>query len=229
MTPTLGKQLAFPIANVWFIALILLSGNARAQQSRITQRIDDAERVTMRDNVHPKATPANDRGRVAPTLKLSYVTLNLEQSSSQKAALDSLLADQQNPSSPNYHRWITPEQYADRFGVSAGDMSRLTEWLRGAGLNIAGVARGRSWIAASGEAAQIEAAFATELHQYAVDGKIHFANASNPSVPAAFGGVVSSIRGLNDFRMKPRIQRPKYNSTSGGKSLSRPERSGHDL
>ena len=72
----------------------------------------------------PKATAENDQGRVAPTLQLSYVTLTFTPSASQKAELTQLLADQQNPNSPNYHRWLTPEEYADRFGVTQDDMTQ---------------------------------------------------------------------------------------------------------
>jgi uncharacterized protein (TIGR03437 family) len=194
-------------------AVLLISGAANAQQSRITKPIDNAQRFTLSGHVHPKATAANDRGRVAPSLKLSYVTLTLTQSDAQKADLKNLLAEQQNPSSPNYHRWLTPAEYADRFGVSPQDMSQITQWLQSQGLSIVNVAQGRNWIAVSGSAAQIETAFATEIHQYLVDGETHFANATNPSVPAAVGGMVLSIRGLDDFRMKPRIK-PKF--TSGG-------------
>src|SRR5580658_7938240 len=107
------------------IALLAIAGVALAQQT---------QRVTLTGHVNPRATPANDRGRVAPTLKLSYVTLTLAPSAAQKADLANLLAEQQNPSSPNYHRWLTPAQYADRFGVSQEDMSQITQWLRGQGL-----------------------------------------------------------------------------------------------
>jgi len=202
------------------IALFAICGVAGAQQSRINQPIDSTQRVTLRGHIHPKATPENDRGRVAPSLKLSYVTLTLAQSDAQKADLANLLAEQQNPSSPNYHRWLTPGQFADRFGASPEDVSKITQWLRGQGFTIAGVAQGLDWIAVSGEAAQVEAAFATEIHQYAVDGETHFANATEPSVPAAIGGIVLSIRGLNDFRMKPRVQKPKYTSAHGNHYLA---------
>ena len=212
------KQLAH--ARFWIYGgLLVICGAASAQQRRITNPIDNSQRVTLAGHIHPKATPANDRGRVAPSLKLSYVTLTLTQSDAQKADLKNLLAEQQNPSSPNYHRWLTPAQYADRFGVSAEDVSKITQWLQGQGLAVVNVAQGRNWITVSGSAAQIEAAFATEIHQYAVDGETHFANATNPSVPAAIGGIVLSIRGLNDFRMKPHIQKPKYTSAHGNHYL----------
>ncbi|MGA2715689.1 MAG: protease pro-enzyme activation domain-containing protein [Bryobacteraceae bacterium] len=205
-------------------ALILfcaLAGFASAQQSRITRSLDNTQRTTLAGHLHPKATAANDQGRVAPTLKL-YVTLEFTQSASQKADLTQLLADQQNPNSPNYHRWLTPEQYADRFGMSPDDITKITSWLQGQGLTIANVARGRNWVAVSGSAVQFEAAFQTEIHQYQVNGEQHFANATEPSVPTAMGAVVMSIRGLNDFRMKPLLARPRYNSGDicGGNCLA---------
>jgi subtilase family serine protease len=93
-------------------------------------------------------------------------------------------------------------------------MSQITQWLQSQGLSIVNVAQGRNWVAVSGSAAQIETAFTTEIHQYVVDGETHFANATNPSIPAAIGGMVLSIRGLNDFRMKPR-SKAKFTSGSG--------------
>ena len=152
-------------------------------------------------------------------MQLSWVTLTFTQSADQQADLKNLLAGQQNPSSPDYHRWLTPAQYADRFGVSPSDIARIEQWLRSQGLAIAAIAQGRSWIAVNGSAAQFESAFGTEIHQYAADGKTHFANATNPSVPAAIAGLILSIRGLDDFRLKPHAMKPKYTSGSGNHYL----------
>src|ERR1700733_1768023 len=145
--------------------LCSLAGFANAQQNRINRPVNPAERFTLTGHIHPHATAANDRGRVAASLQLSYVTLTFTRSPSQEADLQKLLADQQNPQSPSYHRWLTPEEYADRFGVSPGDLDKITSWLRSQGLTIANVARGRSWVAVYASAAQVEAAFQTEIHQ----------------------------------------------------------------
>jgi uncharacterized protein (TIGR03437 family) len=180
-------------------------------QPRITQPIDNRQRVALAGNIHPKALAAAqagyDQGQVAPSLELPYVTLMLTPSASQQAALQKLLEEQQTPGSPNYHQWLTPEQYGQLFGVSDTDLSKITDWVQQQGLQVVSVARGRSWIAVSGTAAQVDGAFQTEIHNYLVDGETHFANASAPSVPAAFGSVVQGIRGLNDFRLKPRSHR----------------------
>jgi uncharacterized protein (TIGR03437 family) len=181
-----------------------LTGVVNAQQSRISKAIDNQQRVTLSGHMHPKARPEDDQGRVSPSLQIPYVTLVLKQSESQHADLVQLLQEQQTPGSANYHRWLTPEQYAERFGASTDDLNKITAWLQSQGLTIAAVARGRNWIAVNGEAAKIESAFQTEIHEYVSGGEKHFANASEPSVPAALAGVVGSIRGLNDFRMHAR-------------------------
>ncbi|MDP9053765.1 MAG: protease pro-enzyme activation domain-containing protein [Acidobacteriota bacterium] len=206
-------------------ALLLVNSGAAQQRGRITGRIDGAQRVTLHGHIHPRATAENDVGRVAPEFKVSYVTIALSKTAAQQADLESLLAEQQNPQSPNYHRWLTPGEYADRFGASSDDLNQMTEWLRGQGLTIADVAQGRDWIAVSGDAAHIENVFGTELRAYAVDGATHFANASEPSVPAALGNVVLSIRGLHDFRLrpanlKPHAASPHYTSSHGNHYLA---------
>jgi uncharacterized protein (TIGR03437 family) len=199
-------------AGALLVLFYTLAGAANAQQNRIT----------LRGHMHPKATSVNDRGRVSGSLQLSFVTLTLTQTSAQQRDLDELLLEQQTPGSPNYHRWLTPEEYADRFGVTPDSLTKIRGWLEGQGLTIANVARGRNWIAVNGSAAQIEAAFQTELHTYVAGGETHFANALDPSVPAAFGNMVKSVRGLHDFRMKPSLSRrkPLFTSPKGNHYLA---------
>src|SRR5689334_10928357 len=102
--------LCFPFACLQFVPSAL----GAPQVSRITRPIDNRQRVSLKGHVHPNALPENDQGRVDASLTLPYVTLMLKPSADQQAALEQLLAQQQDPASPNYHRWLTPEQYADR-------------------------------------------------------------------------------------------------------------------
>jgi uncharacterized protein (TIGR03437 family) len=196
------------------VGTLLCSISAVAQTSRIAQAVDNSKRTELTGHLHPKAQAGADQGRVTPSLEMSYITLTLAPSASQQADLDKLLGGQQTKGSPDYQKWLTPEEYAQRFGVSDADIAKITQWLQGQGLKVLSVARAKNYIAASGNAAQVEAAFQTEIHTYLVDGETHYANATEPSVPAAFGSVVTSIRGLNDFRLKARA-RPKYTSARG--------------
>ena len=174
-----------------------------AQPDRIAAPIDNNQTVVLKGSVHPKAKPQYDRGRVDPSMKLPFITLLIQPSVDQQAALKQLLAEQQDPSSPNYHKWLTPQQFGQRFGLNSADVAKITRWLRSQGFSIAQVARGRDWIAFSGTVAQVQRAFHTELHRYNVDGEERFANATEPSIPKALEGIVAGFRGLNNFRLEP--------------------------
>jgi subtilase family serine protease len=125
-----------------------------------------------------------------------------------------LLAAQRDPSSPSFHNWLTPEQYADRFGLSTTDLARVTAWLRSAGFTVEYTARGRDWIAFSGTAAQVEAALHTSVHRYAIGGETHFAVATEPVIPSELKPLVATILGLNDFYPKSMLK-PAFTSPSG--------------
>jgi subtilase family serine protease len=136
-------------------------------------------------------------------MKLPFVTLLIQPTAHQLAELKQLLAEQQDPSSPNYHNWLTPEQFGQRFGLSSGDATQITNWLRSQGFRIAQVARGRDWIAFSGTVAQVQHTFHTELRRYRLDGEERFANSTDPTIPKALNGIVMGFRGLNNFRLEP--------------------------
>ena len=134
-----------------------------------------------------------------PATPITYATLYLQPG----RGLEAFLTDQQTPSSPNYHRWLTPEQFGDRFGLTPNDLGKITGWLKSAGFTVHDVARGRHWITFSGTAGQAEQTFHTEIHRFAVNGESHYANTTNISVPAALAGVIAGVGGLDDFRLQP--------------------------
>jgi subtilase family serine protease len=144
-----------------------------------------------------------DTGRLASGAKLQGVSIYFNRSQSQQADLMTLIAAQQNPASPYYHQWLTPEQYAARFGMSDADIAKVQSWLEQQGFSIDSVDRGKTAIRFSGTASQVESAFATEMHTYTVKTskgtENHFAPSTALSVPAALAGVVLGIRNLDDF------------------------------
>jgi subtilase family serine protease len=174
-----------------------------AQPDRIVAPIDGTKTVVLKGNVHPKALPQYDQGPVEPSMRLPYITMVMKPTANQQADLKRFLKEQQEPSSPNYRKGLTPEQYADRFGLSQTDIGAITKWLLSQGFAIVQVARGRDWIAFAGTADLVNKVFRTEIHTYQVEEDMHYANASDPSIPIALFGVVVGLRGLNDFRMKP--------------------------
>jgi len=201
--------------NHLFFFVLLLSGNAVAAADRIVTPVDPLQTVVLKGQIDPRAQAQYDLGPVDPSTPLGYVTLLLKPAD----GLGTFLQDQQNPASANYHRWLTPEQFADRFGLTRGDIAKLTAWLESQGLKVNDIARGRHWITFSGSADQVSRAFQTEIHRYLVNGASHFANSTALSIPAAFANVVSAVSGLNDFRLQSMaLQAMPVPALTGGNS-----------
>jgi subtilase family serine protease len=201
----------------WKFVLPLLASSLcfAAQPDRITAPIDSTQMVPLKGNVHRLAQPQYDQGPVEDSFQFSYVTLVMAPSPSQQASLNQLLAQQQDRSSPNFHKWLSPAQYAGRFGLSQNDVSKITTWLTSQGLQIVTVGGGRNSIVISGTASQIQSAFKTEIHRYNINGEKHIANSVPPSVPSALSGVITAVRGLTDFRPKPMYVRPVRHVKNG--------------
>jgi len=173
-----------------------------AQSDRIAGQVDATHLLKATGNVNPQAKPGSDQGPVDPATKLNYIQLMLKPSPAQQTELNQLLLDQQKRGSPNFRKWLTPEQYAERFGVSQADLAKITGWMQSQGFDIITVGRGRRFIAFNATAQQIQSALKTEIHQYRVNGEPHFANATDPSVPAAIQPLVLGFTGLDDFQPK---------------------------
>ena len=87
---------------LFLIAIVSLPVYASAQRI-----IDDNDRIVLPKNVHPNARAEYDAGSADGSLLMERMILTLRRSADKQVALAQLLADQQNPASPNYHRWLT--------------------------------------------------------------------------------------------------------------------------
>lgn len=198
--------------------------------SRIKQAIDDRDTIELRGSVHPMLRKATDQGRMDGATRLEGVSLIFKRTAEQDAAAEKFLEDVQNPNSPSYHKWLTPEQYADRFGLSTSDLDKVTSWLQSQGFTVNRIARGRTQLWFSGAVSQIETVFRTEMHHFTVKGEPHFANSVEPSVPSALGEVLLGVHGLSNFRPRARVTRRTISKselqahfTSGGSNFVTPD------
>ncbi|RAQ97108.1 protease pro-enzyme activation domain-containing protein [Thermogemmatispora tikiterensis] len=127
------------------------------------------------------------------TLQLS-IALQLRN----EAQLDALLAAQNDPQSPLYHHYLTPQQFTEQFGPTPETVNRVVAYLRSQGLRVNGVSPNRTLISASGSVSQIEQAFAITLADYQVGNRTVYAPTNEPSVPAQLGGLILNIAGLDN-------------------------------
>lgn len=187
-------------------ALAAASAHAQTPALRIGSEISSAQMTPLKGSLHPMAQPAFDSGRMPSNLPLHGVTVYFQRSPAQQADLAALIAAQQNPASPLYHQWLTPDQFAARFGMAPADLDKVQSWLQQQGFSIDSVARSRNAIHFSGTVAQVEQAFRTEMHYYTVNGQKNFAPATQLSIPAALSGIVLNVGNLDTFRPRAQYQ-----------------------
>jgi len=204
-----GSAAQSALASVFILVATLSASAQRSSRvpARVNQAVDPEKLVTLQGNVHPLARPQYDQGLAPDSLALPRMLLVLQRSADQETALRQVLVNQQVKSSPGFHQWLTPRQFGQQFGPADADIQAVTDWLASEGFQVNRVSNGRTVIEFSGTAGLVRQAFHTEIHQYMVNGESHWANSSNPQIPAALAPVVAGINSLNDFPRKPQSLR----------------------
>lgn len=159
----------------------------------------DASRISRIRNVHPSTARATRIAPAEPDTMIENLVLHLETTPEQKAELEDLIEQQSDPASPNFHKYLTPQEFAERFGVGAAELTAVTTWLKSQGLRVDQVTAGNRSILFSGTTEQVARAFQTEMKRFTVDGVEHLANATEPKIPQEIAGTVGGILRLHDF------------------------------
>ena len=190
----MNRKLGFASA---FTLVVLFSS-----VSAVFAQVDAPGRGHAR-NVRPEARPENDRGRVGDSLPMQHMLLQLKRSPEREASLQQFIEAVETKGNPNFHRWLTPQEFGARYGVAPADLDAVTAWLRSQGFQVNVVYPNGMLIDFSGTAGQVRRAFQTEIHYFAAKNELHIANMSEPRIPAALAFVISGVVSLHDFRPHP--------------------------
>lgn len=193
------------------IFLLVLSASAAtprqdAAADRVVSRVDRTRRVSIPGRPPAWANPQTDAGALPEDFTIRHAAIVLARSPERQRAFENLLRRQQEPGSSDYHRWLTPVEVGERFGVSTNDIAAVTGWLASEGLHVESVSNSRVRIAFGGTAAAVGGAFGARMHQYAVGGERRFSIASEPSIPAALAPVVRAVSGLYTVKLNPMLR-----------------------
>lgn len=186
-------------------SLLVVSAVAQVSATKplIVDKIDESNLVTLKGNTPPPAIAANDRGRVSPGMAMSGLILTLRRSPEQQTAFDAFVASQYDATSPNFHRWLEPEEVGEKFGPALADIATVSSWLTSHGLSVEAVSKDRMTVRFSGTAGRVEETFHTEIHNLVVKGEPHIANMSDPQIPMALETVVLGPKALHNFVPRP--------------------------
>jgi Pro-kumamolisin, activation domain len=177
--------------------LTFSAGGASAQtqpvRARITEAVDETNRVQLRGNVHPLARPEFDQGVVADSQPMNRMLLLLQRSPEQQAALSALMEEQLTKGTPSYHKWLTPEDFGKKFGPADADIQTVTDWLTRQGFQGIKVGAGRTAIELSGNVGQVRNAFHTEIHRFNARGEEHIANTCSADAGGRGGSLAAQF------------------------------------
>ena len=124
--------------------------------------------------------------------------------------LSELVRHQYRTGDPQFHHFLTPADFASRFGPTAQDYAAVAAYARSQGLSVTGTSPGRTLLGVSGPAARVEAAFGVQMSRYRLaEGREVFANAAAPVLPRSIAVRLAGIAGLNNIaRMHPHLMHP---------------------
>src|ERR1700679_1228722 len=135
-----------------------------AVPDRVVAAVSNSNYVAIAQTVNPKVKLGTDMGAAPANTRLTGMSIRFNMTDAQAAALDQLLANQQNPSSPQFRQWLTPAQFAAQFGLSSSDLAKVSAWLTSQGFTVTAVANGGTFIMFDGTVAQAQTAFQTSIH-----------------------------------------------------------------
>jgi subtilase family serine protease len=190
------------------LAAVLCGVCTVAAAEQLSKQVDENSLTRLQGNTSRAARPEFDRGRVPDSLPQDHILMMLRRSEPKEQELQQFMSRQYDPHSPDFHRWLTPQQFGERFGPATPDIGKITRWLTQHGFRLNNVPASGLFVDFSGTAGQVAQAFHTEIHYYRVNGQDHYANASDPYVPVALAPLVAGFRALNDFHPRPLFRQP---------------------
>ena len=157
--------------------------------SRVSQADDDA---TLSGNHPVEAESFRQLGAPNPDLPLR---MRIQFKLRNRKGLESLLKEQQNPASPNYHKWLTSEEFVKRFGPTNAQVKAVARWLTGEGFTLS--RQSSDSIEFTGPVRQTEQTFRLRIAKFG-DGSV-FANTTDPIIPRRFEAVIGGISGMDNM------------------------------
>lgn len=114
-----------------------------------------------------------------------------------QAALDTFVSSLADPTSANFRKFITPQQFAASYGQTPAAVAQVVAYLKSKGFVVTEVHANQLLITVQGTNAQVAAAFGTTVHNYSLLGETYQAPATAAVIPTAISSIATVVTGLN--------------------------------
>jgi subtilase family serine protease len=152
------------------------------------------------------AGPANQR-TLGPEDETKQITVTVWLSLHNKAALDARVQDMYDKSSPNYHHFLTRDEYKAQFAPSADDAAKVRDFLAAHNMKVTSIDKNNHFVMAQGRIGDAQAAFNTQVNRVMVKGEVRRATATEPSVTGDAAPLVATVQGLSDLEYQAYARR----------------------
>jgi subtilase family serine protease len=186
-----------------------LAAIGTTEAPRVTQAVSNSRLVTIANTHLAFVDQATSSTPLDESITMQHMQLVLKPSAQRETSLQALIASQHDPASPQFHHWMTPQQFGEAFGVVDSDIAAVASWLSAQGFTVNNVYPNKAQIDFTGTVAQVNQAFHTQENIYTVGNVKHFANAGDISVPSALQPVIAGVMGVNDVRPKAQLEKPR--------------------
>jgi subtilase family serine protease len=180
-----GKLRSIP-----FLALLLCVAAAS------TLSAEDVSRHTISSSKYAFVSTAKDLGAVSAS---KPITVYLWLQAHNVDSLKELVEQQYDPTSANYHNWLTTDQFNSLFAPSKDEVATVSGFLTAHNLAVSSVGEHNLYVKARGSVADVQHAFNVHIHQFDVRGHVYRANTTAPSIEGPAGTLVSRVGGLSDY------------------------------
>jgi subtilase family serine protease len=161
--------------------------------------------VTITQNTPGFIKNAKDLGPVDPASTIT-VTAWLKLHNERQLAL--LAKQQLTKGNPNFHKWISQDQFNAQFSPTANEVKSVQNWLNAHKLSTVEVAENNFYVKVQGNVADVEKAFHVQIDNYSLPDGTYRSNKSDPSVNDSSGAHIAAITGLDDYGFQPQNVRP---------------------
>jgi hypothetical protein len=188
-----------PLAGLLAIIALCATPSAWSQQPHISTALPAPRAVNT-----PMQVMLGTVQLVEPYDPASKLRLAINITPPKMAEEEAFLKELQDRNSPNFHKYLTPEQWNARFAPAPEDEQAVVDWVKSKGLTVTARYPNRLMVDAEGTVDQIQKALGVKINRYEVNGEVEFSNDRDPVIPGNLVGIVQYIEGLNSIlRMRP--------------------------
>jgi hypothetical protein len=186
---------------VKFLKLIIV---ASAFFLPLVIRAQIVSRQFLHGHVPPAVLRLTPVGRVAASARLNLaIGLPLRN----EDVLNNFLKELSDPASPNFRKYLTPEQFAEQFGPTEQDYEAVAAFMAGNGLAVTGRYPNRAVLDVSGTAADIEKVFHVTMRTYRHPREVRNFFAPDAELSVDLNVPILHVSGLDNYSLPhPKFQ-----------------------